>query len=68
MKPYVIIWAVAAGRNFELRNERMCDARRAVGAQRKMFVEFAKRHHKIAMDNMRDARRSLSLLVQKEAA
>ena len=70
MKSYVIQFAMAAGRNFELRAERLSDARGAVGAQRQMFVEFARRHHKLGMENLRDARHWLQKYVQqqKEAA
>ena len=62
MKPYVIHWAMSAGRNFELRDECMSNARKAVGTQRELMVHIARRHHRIAMDSLGDARRSLAAM------
>lgn len=64
MKPFAIHWAMAAGRNFELRDECMCNARKAVGSQRELMVYIARRHHRIAIESLADARRSLAAMVR----
>lgn len=59
--PREIRYGMYAGANFELRDLRIREARAIEpGSRRRMYVEFARKHHRLAMQWIADVRRAVT--------